>query len=60
MEQPSESRTRAKHALDDDPAPALPTSAPAMNPVSRRLITARMIAQTLWALAIAGLSLIHI
>lgn len=46
--------TRAKHALDDDPAPALPTSASAMNPVSRKLITARLIAQTLWALVIAG------
>lgn len=54
MEQPSEPRTRAKHALDDDPAPALPTSASAMNPVSRKLITARLIAQTIWALLIAG------
>lgn len=54
MEQPSEPRTRAKHALDDDPAPALPTYASAMNPVSRKLITARLIAQTLWALVIAG------
>jgi len=54
MEQPSEPRTRAKHALDDEPVPALPTSASAMNPVSRKLITARLIAQTLWALVIAG------
>ena len=56
MEQPSEPRppARARHALDDAPAPALPTSASAMNPVSRKLIAARLIAQTLWAFAIAG------
>ncbi|WP_396122618.1 MULTISPECIES: PH domain-containing protein [unclassified Corynebacterium] len=59
MEQPSEPRppARARHALDDAPAPALPTSASAMNPVSRKLIAARYIAQTLWALVIAGSSL---
>lgn len=56
MEQPSEPRppARARHALDGAPAPALPTSASAMNPVSRKLIAARLIAQTLWALAIAA------
>lgn len=44
----------AKHALDDEPVPALPTSASAMNPVSRKLIVARYIAQIMWALVIAG------
>ena len=50
----TQSHSRAKHALDDEPVPALPTSASAMNPVSRKLITARYIAQIMWALIIAG------
>lgn len=45
---------RGKHARADDPAPQLPTSAAEMNPVSRKLIVARYVTQTLWALIFAG------
>lgn len=55
MERPPETeRTRGRHARADEPAPHLPTSAEEMNPVSRKLIVARYISQTIWALVIAG------
>lgn len=50
----AEAHSRAGHARIAAPVPALPTSATEMNPVSRKLILARYISQTLWALGIAG------
>lgn len=51
---PVHTHTRGRHARDDESAPQLPTSAEEMNPVSRKLIVARYMSQTLWALAISG------
>lgn len=49
---PEAINTRGRHARAD--VPSLPTSASEMNPVSRKLIVARCIAQGLWALVIVG------
>lgn len=51
---PAHTHARGRHARDDDPAPQLPTSPEEMNPVSRKLVVARYISQTIWALVIAG------
>lgn len=42
-----------RHARTDEPAP-MPTGIEGMNPVSRKLILARYISQTIWALILAG------